>query len=118
MYKVIHLISAIIRQLVLPNPYSSIIKNTAYSEFFNIFVGGTIIHMLAYILTGCGYIKGVDSPSSGSLGYLISYVYLTFLITGFGYIFNSIVWFVISVLVVYVISCIAVGYIFNRNRII
>lgn len=118
MYKAIHFISAIIRQFVLPNPYSSVIKDTVYAELFNIFVGGTIIHVLAYILTGCGYIRGVDSPSSGSLGYLISYVYLTFLITGFGYIFNSIIWFVISVLVAYIISCIAVGYIFNRNRII
>lgn len=118
MYKAIHLISAIIRQFVLPNPYSSVIKDNVYAELFNIFVGGTIIHVLAYILTGCGYTRGVDSQSSGSLGYLIRYIYLTFLITGLGYVFNSIVWFGISVLVVFIFSCIVVRYIFNRNRII
>ena len=118
MYRFIHLISAIVRQFFLPNPYSSIIKNAGYADLFNILVGGTIIHILAFILTGCGYSKGIDSPASGSLGYLVSYTYLTFVITGLGYIFSSLMWFVISVVVVYVLSCISVSYIFNRNKMI
>lgn len=118
MYKFVHLISAIVRQFALPNPYSSIIKNSGYADLFNILVGGTIIHILAFVLTGCGYTKGIDSPASGSLGYLISYIYLTFVITVLGYIFNSLTLFISSLTVVYIISCIIVSYIFNRNKLI
>ena len=118
MYRFIHLLSALVRQFFLPNPYSSIIKNARYADLFNILVGGTIIHILSFILTGCGYSKGIDSPALGSLGYLISYIYLTFVITGLGYIFNNFIWFVVSVMIVYILSCICVGYIFNRNKMI
>lgn len=118
MYKFIHLISAIIRQFLLPNPYSTIIKNSGYADIFNIIVGGTIIHILAFILTGCGYTKGIDSPASGSAGYLISYIYLTFIITGLGYIFNSFVWFIIMLIIIYIASCLIVSFTFKRNSII
>ena len=118
MYRIIHLISAIVRQFCLPNPYASIIRNSGYADLFNILIGGTIIHVLAFILTGCGYSRGIDSPASGSLGYLISYIYLTFVITGLGYIFSSFTWFIISLTVVYIFSCISVGYIFNKNKMI
>ena len=115
MYKFIHLISALIRQFVLPNPYINIIGSEVYADFFNIFIGGTILHFCAYILTGCGYTKGVNNPASGSLGYLISYCYVTALITALGYFISNITVFIIAFIVLYIVSCIFVGYIFNRN---
>ena len=115
MYKFIHLISALIRQFVLPNPYINIIGSEVYADLFNIFIGGTILHFCAYILTGCGYTKGVDDPASGSFGYLISYCYVTALNTILGYLISNITVFIIVFIVLYIASCILVGYIFNRS---
>lgn len=116
MYKFIHLISALIRQFVLPNPYINIIGSEVYADLFNIIIDGTILYFCAYILTGCGYTKGVNDPASGSLGYFISYCYVTALITALGYFISNITVFMIVSIVLYAVSCILVGYIFNRSR--
>lgn len=116
LYRFIHLLSALIRQFVLPNPYINIIGSEVYADLFNIFVGGTILHFCAYILTGCGYTKGVNDPASGSFGYLISYCYVTTLITALGYFISNITAFIIIFIVIYIISCVVVRYIFNRVR--
>ncbi len=117
MYKFIHLISALIRQFLLPNPYINVIDNEIYADLFNIVIGGTIIHIFAFILTGCGYQKGVDDPASGSFGYLISYCYITAIITLLGFLISNFAIFVIVYLVVYIASCILVGIVFNHNSI-
>lgn len=116
MYKLIHLVSAIIRQFVLPNPYINIIGNEVYADLFNIFVGGTILHFCAYILTGCGYTSGINDPASGSFGYLISYCYITALITTLGYFISNINVFIIVFVIIYIVSCVLVSLIFNRSR--
>lgn len=115
MYKFIHLISALIRQFVLPNPYINVIGSEVHADLFNIFIGGTILHFCAYILTGCAYTKGINDPASGSFGYLISYCYVTALITTLGYFIFNITVFIIIFIVLYIASCILVGYIFNRS---
>ena len=115
MYKFIRLISALIRQFVLPNPYINIIGSEVYADLFNIFIGGIVLHFCAYILTGCGYTKGVNDPASGSFGYLMSYCYVTALITTLGYFIFNITVFIIIFIVLYIASCILVGYIFNRS---
>ena len=102
MYKFIHLISALIRQFVLPNPYINIIGSEAYADLFNIFIGGTILHFCAYILTGCGYTKGEDNSAFGSFGYLISYCYVTALIIILVYLIYNIKVFIIIFIVLYV----------------
>ena len=117
MYKFVHLISALIRQFLLPNPYINIIGNETYADLFNIVIGGTIIHIFAFILTGCGYQRGIDDPASGSFGYLISYGYITVIITLLGFLISNFVIFVIVYLVVYIASCILVGIVFNHNTI-
>lgn len=116
LYRFIHLISALIRQFALPNPYINIMGSEVYADLFNIFIGGTILHFYAYILTGCGYTKGVNDPASGSFGYLISYCYVTALITALGYFISNITVFIIIFIVLYIASCILVGYILNRSR--
>ena len=50
MYKIIHLISGLIRQFVLPNPYINIIGNETYADLFNIFIGGTILQFNSSIV--------------------------------------------------------------------
>lgn len=116
MYKFIHLVSAIIRQFVLPNPYTNVIGNEVYADLFNIFIGGTILHLCAYILTGCGYTRGINDPASGSFGNLISYCYITALITTLGYFIPNITVFIIGFVVLYIVSCVLVGLTFNRSR--
>ena len=81
MYKFISILSAFIRQFLLPNPYVNIIGNEIYADLFNIIIGGTILHCLSYILTG--------------FGYLISYCYITALITALGYFITHVKVFVI-----------------------
>lgn len=115
MYKIIHFVSALIRQLVLPNPYINIIGDKLYADLFNLFIWGTILHVCAYILTGCGYTSGVDDPALGSLGYLISYCYVTALITTLGYFISNAVLFVIIFIIIYVISCVLVGSFFSSS---
>ena len=117
MYKFIHLISALIRQFLLPNPYTNIIENKNCADLFNIIIGGTIIHFCAFFLTGLVYHRGVDSPASGSFGYLISYCYITGVITLIGYFISNIIVFIIVCLIIYIASCAFVSAISNRNTI-
>ena len=79
MYNVIHIISALIREFLLPNPFETIIEDKISSDIFNILVGGIILHFLAFFITGCWYTRGVNKPTGGSLGYLISYTTITLL---------------------------------------
>lgn len=116
MYKFISILSTFIRQFLLPNPYVNIIGNEIYADLFNIIIGGTILHCLSYILTGFGYIREIDDASSGSIGYLISYCYITALITALGYFITHVKVFVITFIVLYIISCIIIGLLFKRNR--
>lgn len=117
MYRFVHLVSALVRQFVLPNPYINIIGNKAYADLFNIIIGGTIIHIFAFILTGCGYHKDIDDPAAGSLGYLISYCYITAIITFLGFLISNFILFVIIFLICYILSCIFVSWAFNQNTI-
>lgn len=115
MYKIIHLISALLRQFVLPNPYINIIGAEICADLFNIFIGGTILHFLSFFLTGCGYTSGVDDPALGSAGYFVSYCYLTGLIALLGYLITDVTIFIISFTVSYLISCIIVNKVFNKS---
>ena len=115
MYKVVSLISVIIRQFLLPNPYLGILKNEFLALLFNIFVGGLILHVFSSVMTGVVYSRGFDDPAAGSAGYLLSYCYLTFVITMLGNFINNVTIFITVFLVIYAISCYIVGYIFNRR---
>ena len=115
MYKAIQIISILIRQFILPNPYTNLIGDSIYAEIFNIVVGGIILYVLAFVLNGCAYYKGIDDPAKGSLGYLISYCYLTAIITMFGYYILSVKWFLIVFIIVYLISFIIVRKVFSKS---
>ena len=115
MYRLVHLISAYVRQFLLPNPYVNIIGNEAYADLFNIIIGGSIIHIFAFILTGFGYQRGVDDSALGSIGYLISYCYITAIITLLGFLISNFVIFVIFYLFIYIATCILVGIVINHN---
>lgn len=116
MFKFVHLVSALIRQFLLPNPYINLFKEEVYADLFNIVIGGYILHKLSFWLTGMGYTKGVDEPVEGSIGYLFSYIVLTFIITFIGKIFTDIRIVIAIFLIIYIILCILVNKIFNRHN--
>ena len=105
MYGIVALVSALIRQFLLPNPFGNLFTNQAYADLFNIIIGGAILHILAFILTGCIYDKG-SAPTVGSLLYLFNYaiiIGLMLLITKF----IKIIWLTAVVfLITYIAACI------------
>ena len=90
MYKLINLVSIIIRIYILPSPYTNLFNSKLNAEVFNILIGGSILHFLSFILGECVYYKWIDNPAKGSLGYLIGYCYLTTIKTMFGYYISSV----------------------------
>lgn len=115
MYKLVYVVSAIIRQFVLSNPYKSLINDELYADLFNIFIGGTILHYCAYFLTGTWYVKGVGEEIKGSVGYLLNYCYLTILITVLGYISYNVKLFIILFIIIYLLSCFFEHILFKKN---
>lgn len=88
MYHIIHVISALIRQLFLPNPFSALFSNQMYADIFNILIGGLILHVLAYIMTGTGYEKN-SAPGLGSFLYMVNYCLITGMIVFVTWLINS-----------------------------
>ena len=56
MYEIIKLLSYLIRQFLLPNPFTNLIKDPSQATIVNWIVGGIFIP-LSYVLTGTWYDK-------------------------------------------------------------
>ena len=80
MYEVISLLSIIIRQYYLPNPYIFYFESSLYADIFNIFIGGAILHMFSFFLTSSIYEKGKNATWVGCILYCINYTFNTVLI--------------------------------------
>lgn len=102
MYNIIHIISALIRQFLLPNPFSNLFSNQIYADLFNILLGGAILHVLAYIMTGIVYEKG-SAPGLGSFLYLFNYCIITGTIILITWLIHNFWVAVIICIVVYII---------------
>ena len=74
MYQLIKILSYLIRQFCLPNPFTNLIKNSGMAEIFNL-IFGVILIRLSYYLTGTWYDGSVKII--GSLGFLFNYAILT-----------------------------------------
>ncbi len=55
MYKTVSILSALIRQFCLPNPYEIYFNSSAYADIFNIIIGGAILHLFSFFLTSSIY---------------------------------------------------------------
>lgn len=116
MYKFISIISVLIRQFLLPNPYINLFSQEVYADLFNIIIGGIILHKLSFWLTGMAYTRGINAPAEGSIGYLFSYIILTLLITFLSKIISNIWIMVCAFLIIYILFCIVVSKTFNRHK--
>lgn len=116
MYKIIALISILVRSK-LPNPYMHWISHPLYSDLFNIVIGGVILHVTAFILSGCSYYKGIDDPAKGSFGYLISYIVLTCIISMIGKLEVNYKIGIAIFMIIYFMLCLLVSNIFRKTEI-
>ena len=115
LYKIVSLVSIFVRNFLLPNPYINLIGNETYAELFNIFIGGFILHKLAYWFTGNIYRKSIDDASVGSFCYLISYVVITLVFSFLGYFISNVMLFIGVFLVLYLLACIIFGKLFSKE---
>ena len=118
MYKIVALISVIIRNYYLPNPYITWMPDPTYADVFNMLVGGIILHITSWLLCKCAYYKGIDDPAKGSFGYLISYILLTFIITMLGKLGINYKIEIALFVVIYLFLCIITTNIFKKVKMV
>lgn len=114
MYSIISLISALVRQFYLPNPFATIL-NPSYADIFNILVGGAILHFLSYGMTSI-YYERESMPVVGSISYLFWYAINTFIFIGIGKITFSLLSFSIIALIAYSVIIALINYLTNKSR--
>ena len=91
LYGVMSVISVIVRQFILPNPFECF--GLIPSIIINI-VAEPILHLLAFLIVGFFYESG-DAPAFGSLAYLVVYAIIVgvlCLLAGL-----SVVWWIILI---------------------
>lgn len=113
MYKIFFLISTIIREFYLPNPFEKYFQNDLWyfkansiAEIFNLVIGGTILYYSSFFLASSIYKKGEMSSIIGSICYLISFIFnnilmehLCSLFTNFKLEFIILIYFIIDLIV-------------------
>lgn len=112
MYYIVAIISIIIRQVYLPNPYEAFL-DPGTAILFNVIIGSFILHVLSFTITGIYYSKG-DAPALGSLSYLIWYSINAAIIIFVGTNFNNIYLALIVLFAIYAIIYSAIIAITNR----
>lgn len=83
MYNLISILSIIIRQFLLPNPFASLPNGELYNLLASI-----ILYPITYLIVGLYYEKG-SAPALGSFLYLLFYMVHTGLIALCGYFYFS-----------------------------
>lgn len=81
MYKIISILSVIIRGFYIPNPFKDYFKSDLWyinastiADIFNFLVGGAILHYSSFFLISSIYKSGEMSKAVGSICYLISFI--------------------------------------------
>lgn len=103
LYSLMTVISVLVRQFVLPNPFECFGEKATLINW----IAEPIIQVVAYGIVGLFYVKG-SAPALGSLAYLAVYALIIGILWVLG-IF-SFAWWWILILVIAVIALIAGGY--------
>lgn len=122
LYGIIALISALVRQFVLPNPFEplgerftltvSSVAITLTPDIAN-WIAEPILHAVTFAIVGIYYSKGENEPALGSFLYLLFYavhVGLIHIVSSFGFDWVAI----IIVLVLYVALHIGINVLKNK----
>lgn len=115
-YSLVASISYLIRQFLLPNPFSNLFESGT-AELVNLIFGGLLI-ALAYSLTGTWYVGKKGDYWKGSLGFLINFSILTGLILLTSKFINDIYWVSGIFMFIYIILYILEPKLLNRNNIL
>lgn len=97
LYAVFTVLSTLVRQFALPNPFECFGDKAVLINW----VAEPFIHLIAYAIVGLFYIKGSE-PLLGSIGYLFTYACLVGLLWILG-IF-SFAWWWIAVVVIGIVA--------------
>ena len=107
------IISFLIRQFVLPNPFVNMF-DLSTATVVNWIFGGVFIP-LAYLKTGIWYRREWKLYWLGSLGFLINYTILTYLLIGISSIVTNIWLIACFFIIAYIILCAIVYKIVTLN---
>lgn len=112
---IISIMSYLIRQFALPNPFENIFPNPGSAELANYIFGGIFVP-LAFLLTRTWYVSGSNEKWEGSLGFFINYCILTGLLILISKFITDIYWIVGIFLIVYIALCIIEGWLLNKHK--
>lgn len=113
LYYLIKVISYLVRQFLIPNPFINLIKNPGTAEIVNWILGGALIP-LAYFLTGIWYDGNVKFI--GSLGFLFNYAILTSLFLMITKFITNLYLVAFLFILGYVILCIVESKLFGEKN--
>lgn len=114
MYGIVSIIGSILRQVYLPNPFVNIFSSQGIADLFNLVIGGAIIGGLSYFLTGCVYERG-EAPAVGSFLYTFNYALITFSFYGISLIIKNIIIATIVYIFLYIVVCIFLSNLRNKQ---
>ena len=106
-------ISYLIRQFLLPNPFSNLFESGT-AELVNYFFGSMLVG-LAYILTGMWYFSKKGEYWKGSLGFFINFSLLTGLILFISEFITNIYWVIGIFVFSYIFLCIFEAKLLDKN---
>ena len=108
MYKLMAVISVIVRQFYLPNPFECF----GDMAIFYSWMAGLILAPISFVIVGTFYRSG-DFPAFGSLCYLVVYASLTVILCIMG-IFSFAWWWILLVTIVIITA--TAGLIYLKER--
>lgn len=114
MYKITKIISYLIRQFWLPNPFLNMCE-PGVAEIVNWLAGGVLVK-LAYWLTGTWYDSEDEFPLIGCVGFLVNYTILNYLLLLISEIVPIFIVAIIIFLIVYVLLLVIEYKLFNGNQ--
>ena len=113
MYQLIKVFSYLVRQFLIPNPFTNLIKNPGTAEIVNWIFGGVLVP-LAYFLTGTWYNGG--AKAIGSFGFFINYAILTGLFLLITKFITNLYLITFLFILGYAILCIVESKLFGENH--
>lgn len=96
MYKIISLLSLLIRQFCLPNPFECFGDSALLINW----IAGIVMAPITYLIVGLVYDKGSE-PAVGSLLYLVTYTLLTGILMVMG-IFSFVWWWILILAAIFI----------------
>lgn len=103
MYKIVSLISVLIRTVLLPNPFSTLFESEGMAFIVNATIGNSIMWLLSSTMCRIFYTPKIDPSFKGSILYLFFFIINTLIFVSLGQYITTLKWFIIISIIVYII---------------